>query len=164
MNNKKKKKKRRYTQLTIKTKCISIALKVLNSTLRIPRGGRQDVMLQFTIPFINQNIVRQGTSRIVQNPLYISLGVHGGSLACDDLNKKACDYTVSAFTKHDMKPTTGKSFTVYQYITKIMVFTKLTINTSLFVSKLDLQRVLAARSFKTLPYQIYRFHNTLSLA
>nr|XP_034320141.1 uncharacterized protein LOC117687527 isoform X50 [Crassostrea gigas] len=76
-------------------------IKVLNSTLRIPRGGRQDVMLQFTIPFINQNIVRQGTSRIVQNPLYISLGVHGGSLACDDLNKKACDYTVSAFTKHE---------------------------------------------------------------
>lgn len=73
----------------------------MNSTLRIPRGGRQDVMLQFTIPFINQNIVRQGTSRIVQNPLYISLGVHGGSLACEDLNKKACDYTVSAFTKHE---------------------------------------------------------------
>lgn len=87
----------------IKTKCISIALKVLNSTLRIPRGGRQDVMLQFTIPFINQNIVRQGTGTpsTVQDPLYISLGVHGGSIACDDFNKKACDYKVSAYKNHE---------------------------------------------------------------
>lgn len=73
----------------------------MNSTLRIPRGGRQDVMLQFTIPFINQNIVRQGTSISVQNPLYISLGVHGGNVTCDDLNKKACDYTVSAYGKNE---------------------------------------------------------------
>lgn len=85
----------------IKTKCISIALKVLNSTLRIPRGGRQDVMLQFTIPFINQNIVRQGTPSTVQVTLFISLGVHGGSIACDDFNKKACDYNVSAYEKHE---------------------------------------------------------------
>lgn len=58
-------------------------------------------MLQFTIPFINQNIVRQGATSTVQNPLYISLGVHGGSLTCDDKHKKACDYTVYAYEKQE---------------------------------------------------------------
>lgn len=124
-------------------------------------------MLQFTIPFINQNIVRQGTSQPVQNPLYISLGVHGGSIACDDLNKKACDYTVPAYEKHE---TIRYEIDDWKVIHSIPIYNKdngvYEVNDKHITLRLemDLQRVLAARSLNTLPYQIYRFHNTRSLA
>lgn len=82
--------------------CIS---KVLDTTLRISRGGHQDVKLQFTIPFVNQHKVRKlnrtGMLYNDQSMLYINLGVHNGSVECSDLGRKMCDYKVMAYKRQE---------------------------------------------------------------
>lgn len=59
--------------------------------------------IQFTIPFVSQHgIINIGGNLTEQQPsLLISLGVHGGSVDCDDPNKRNCDTEVSAFKKQD---------------------------------------------------------------
>lgn len=59
--------------------------------------------IQFTIPFVSQHgIINIGGKLTEQQPsLFISLGVHGGSVDCDDPNKRNCDTEVSAFKKQD---------------------------------------------------------------
>ena len=79
-------------------KCLSF-LKVLTSTLSIPRGGNGEVEFQFTIPFVSRhNIWQQPGQKIEdQTPLYINMAVHGGSVDCDDPNKIMCHVTVNAY-------------------------------------------------------------------
>ena len=58
-----------------------------------------EVEFQFTIPFVNRHYIRviQNQTKERQTPLYINLGVHGGSLECDDHDRKMCDVTVNAY-------------------------------------------------------------------
>lgn len=69
---------------------INVYFKVLDSILKIQRGGHKDVKIQFTIPFVSQHGVINITGKLIeqQPSLFISLGVHGGSVECDDPNKK----------------------------------------------------------------------------
>ena len=80
--------------LYICNKCLPF-LQVLKSTLIIPRGGDGEVEFQFTIPFVNRQYILPGLED--QKALYINMGVHGGSVECDDQNKKLCDVTVNAY-------------------------------------------------------------------
>lgn len=72
---------------------------MLNPTLRIPRGGHQDVQLQFTIPFVNQNGII-GTLNI-QPYLKIRMDIHNSSSNCKDDNKESCETKVYAYKKQD---------------------------------------------------------------
>lgn len=82
---------------------INVYFKVLDSILKIQRGGHKDVKIQFTIPFVSQHGVINITGKLIeqQPSLFISLGVHGGSVECDDPNKRNCDTEVSAFKKQE---------------------------------------------------------------
>lgn len=82
---------------------INVYFKVLDSILKIQRGGHKDVKIQFTIPFVSQHGVTNITGKLIeqQPSLFISLGVHGGSVECDDPNKRNCDTEVSAFKKQE---------------------------------------------------------------
>lgn len=76
----------------------------MDTTLRISRGGHQDVKLQFTIPFVNEHAVTKlPTDKLFEDqpPLYINLGVHDGSVECNDLGRKMCDYKVLAYTRQE---------------------------------------------------------------
>ena len=77
-------------------KCPSF-LQVLTSTLHIPRGGNGEVEFQFTIPFVSRHNIIPGQNIEDQTSLYINMGVHGGSVECDDPNKKLCDVSVNAY-------------------------------------------------------------------
>lgn len=61
-------------------------------------------MLQFTIPFINRNAVQQVSADSFLNeqpPLFVNLGVHGGSDKCTDIGRNKCDYEVNAYKIHE---------------------------------------------------------------
>lgn len=73
--------------------------KVLTPTLTIARGGHGQVKIQFTIPFVNRQLVYLNAE--YQDELKISIGVHGGSVACDDLNKNFCEKKVYAYKKRE---------------------------------------------------------------
>lgn len=79
--------------------------KVLTPTLRIPRGGREDVKIQFTIPFVNiHGIIRTFSGIILQDDqpqLFINMGVHGSSAFCNDRNKNLCDKKVYAYKREE---------------------------------------------------------------
>lgn len=74
-------------------------LKVLNTTLTIPRGSHQDVKLQFTIPFVNENIITKNPKRTSndQTPLDINLEVHNGTVDCHDPNRETCEKQLFAY-------------------------------------------------------------------
>lgn len=81
---------------------IFLPTKVLNTILKIPRGGHKDVELQFTIPFVSAHlIIGTGKGIEMQSSLLISLGVHNESGNCNDPNRKNCDIKVSAFKKQE---------------------------------------------------------------
>lgn len=77
--------------------------KVLTPTLRIARGGRADVNIQFTIPFVNQHGILRLPSGVVhaQPPLLINMAVHGDSVDCNDPNKNLCEKKVYAYKRED---------------------------------------------------------------
>ncbi|XP_078330755.1 von Willebrand factor D and EGF domain-containing protein-like [Crassostrea virginica] len=74
-------------------------IKVLTSTLHIPRGRDGEVEFQFTIPFISKHYIREQFEG--QTALYINTAVHGESRDCDDPNKNLCDVTVSAYGRNE---------------------------------------------------------------
>lgn len=95
----------RATDIPCKTNASSLffaGIKVLNTILKIPRGGHKDVELQFTIPFVSAHlIIGTGKGIEMQSSLLISLGVHNESGNCNDPNRKNCDIKVSAFKKQE---------------------------------------------------------------
>lgn len=105
--------------------------KVLTPTLTIARGGHGQVKIQFTIPFVNRQLVYLNAE--YQDELKISIGVHGGSVACDDLNKNFCEKKCM-LTKNGNRistiPMTGKLFTISQSTIKMMSNTISLTNTS----------------------------------
>lgn len=77
---------------------------VLTPTITIPRGGKSDVQLQFTIPFVDQHAVfddDNGNLDHIQSPLSINIGVHNTTGDCEDLNQNACDTEVFPYMKHE---------------------------------------------------------------
>ncbi|XP_061167273.1 uncharacterized protein LOC133176126 [Saccostrea echinata] len=76
-------------------------IKILTPILRISRGQTAEVKLQFTIPFINQNLIITipGTPpNDEQSKLNIQMAVHNSSSrVCDDPNRKSCDTEVNAY-------------------------------------------------------------------
>lgn len=83
-------------------------MQVLTPTLKIPRGGSAEVQFQFTIPFINRNIIVRGSDLKTvhydhQKSLYISMEVHNKSTGCGNENSKSCDIEVTAFKRTETK-------------------------------------------------------------
>lgn len=93
--------------------------KVLNQTLTVPRGGYQDVQLQFTIPFVNRHFTF-GT--IDDQPyLQIRMDIHNSSSDCKDDNKETCGTKVYAYKKQN---TSRYDTDDWKVIHKVRVYNK----------------------------------------
>lgn len=79
---------------------LKFIFKVLILILIIVRGGYGQVKIQFMIFFVNRQLVYFNVE--YQDELKISIGVYGGFVVCDDLNKNFCEKKVYVYKKWEL--------------------------------------------------------------